>query len=148
MAAVAHPQWSGMNGPGKREAKGTSTGDESLRFRSFTCGRVGYARVSGPLDMAAMGPLRQQVQGLLDNGCRALILDLSGVQFVDSQGVRALLQLRETVEKRCAWLRVVAPQGSPAERTLRLLRFESLFAVFGSAAAAWRRRLPREGRRA
>jgi anti-anti-sigma factor len=129
-----------------REVEGPSTADASLRFRILKCGRIGYARVSGPLDMAAIGPFRRQIRRLLDSGCRALILDLSRVQFVDSQGVRALLLLRDEVEKRCAWLRMVVPQGSPVDRTLRLLRFDSLFTIFGSASAAWRRRFSREPR--
>ena|SRR5437588_1868186 len=143
MTAFAHPQRGGLNGALTCDIEGTSTTDASLRFRILSCGRIGYARVSGPLDVAAIGPFRQQIQRLLDGGCRALILDLSRVQFVDSQGIRALLLLRDEAEKRCAWLRMVIPQGSPVERTLRLLRFESLFTIFGSASAAWRRHLSR-----
>jgi anti-anti-sigma factor len=120
--------------------------EEPLRFKTVTCGRVGYARVSGPLDLAAISPFKDQVLGLLDRGCRALILDLSGVQFVDSEGVRALLLLRDEADTRSARLRVVVPPGSQVERTLRLLRFDSLFAIFRSASAAWRRRRSRDRR--
>src|SRR5437762_14152260 len=103
MSALARPQTRGMNDARGRDPEGPSTSDASLRFKAFTCGRIGYARVSGPLDLDAIAPFRQQVQRLLDAGCRALILDLSGVQFVDSQGARALLQLRDAVDKRGVW---------------------------------------------
>jgi anti-anti-sigma factor len=90
--------------------------------------------------MGATEPFKRQMQRLLDTGCRALILDLTGVQFVDSEGVRALLLLRDEAEKRCARLRVVVTPGSPVERTLRLLRFDSLFSIFRSTSAAWKGR--------
>jgi stage II sporulation protein AA (anti-sigma F factor antagonist) len=107
---------------------------------------VGYARVDGPLDVAASDSFGQRLHALLGAGCRALILDLSGVQFVDSAGVRALLRLRDEAEQRSAWLRVVVPPDSPVDRTLRLLRFDTLFPIFHSVSAAWRRHLTREVR--
>jgi anti-anti-sigma regulatory factor len=73
-----------------------------------------------------------------------LILDLSGVHFVDSEGVRALLLLRDQAEQRRARLRIVVSPNSPVERTLRLLRFDALFSIFRSASAAWRRQVSRE----
>jgi anti-sigma B factor antagonist len=144
MLAFAHPQWSGLTDAWKRTADGPRRIEDSLRCRTFTCGRVAYARVSGALDLTGIDPFKEQVLRLLSTGCRALILDLSGVQFVDSEGVRALLALRDEAEERHARLRVVVPSGSAVDRTLRLLRFDTLFAIFRSAAAAWRRQLPRE----
>jgi anti-sigma B factor antagonist len=106
---------------------------------------VGYAHVSGPLDLAATVPLREQIQRLLTDGCRTVVLDLSGVRFVDSEGVRAMLTLRDETEKRSARLRLVVPAGSAVDRTLRLLRFDSLFSIFRTVSAAWRRQLSRDG---
>jgi anti-sigma B factor antagonist len=147
MVAFAHPQRSGLNDALTQDEKGPSMADVSLRFQILTCGRVGYARVSGPLDLEAIPPFRKQVHRLFEHGCRTLILDLSGAQFLDSQGAKALLSLRDEAEKRGARLRVVVPKGSRVERTLHLLHFDSLFSIFSSASAAWRRRLSRDGRR-
>ena len=138
MYAFAQPQRGGMNGAWSRDADGRRRPEESIRFRIISCGRVGYAHVTGPLDLSAICPFKERLQQLLDTGCRSLILDLSGVHFVDSEGVRALLFLRDQAEQRHARLRVVVPPNSPVERTLRLLRFDALFAIFRSAAAAWR----------
>jgi anti-anti-sigma factor len=138
MYAFAQPQRSGMNGAWSRDADGRRRPEESIRFKIISCGRVGYAHVTGPLDLSAIHPFKVKLQQLLDTGCRALILDLSGVHFVDSEGVRALLLLRDLAEQRHARLRVVVPPNSPVERTLRLLHFDTLFSIFRSAAAAWR----------
>src|SRR4051794_28511100 len=115
MLAFAHPQRSGLNDAWSRQVEGQVAPEDRFRFRTLSCGRVGYAHVSGPLDLATIPSFQQKVQRLLETGCRALILDLSGVQFVDSQGVRALLLLRDEAEKRRSRLRVVVPPGSPVE---------------------------------
>jgi anti-anti-sigma factor len=128
-----------------REPALSLSSEEPLRIKVTACGRIGYARVWGPLDVATIVPLKNHILNVLNHGCRALILDLSGVQFVDSEGVRALLQLRDEAEKRRARLRVVVPVGSRVDRTLRLLRFDSLFPIFRSVTAAWKRR--QHGRR-
>lgn len=145
MYAFAQPQRGGMNGAWSRDADGLRRPEESIHFRIVSCGRVGYAHVAGPLDLSAICPFKEKLQQLLDTGCRSLILDLSGVQFVDSEGVRALLLLRDQAEQRHARLRVVVPPNSPVERTLRLLRFDALFSIFRSASAAWRREPSRVG---
>jgi anti-sigma B factor antagonist len=141
MYAFAQPQRGGMNGAWSRDTDVQRRAEESIRFKIISCGRVGYVHVAGPLDLSAIRPFKEKLQQLLDTGCRALILDLSGVHFVDSEGVRALLLLRDQAEQRHARLRVVIPPNSSVERTLRLLRFDALFSIFRSASAAWRRRL-------
>lgn len=138
MYAFAQPQRSGMNGAWSRDTDGRRGPEESIRLKIISCGRVGYARVAGPLDLSAIDPFKEKLLRLLDTGCRALILDLSGVHFIDSEGVRALLLLRDQAEQRRARLRVVVSPHSPVERTLRLLRFDTLFSIFSSASAAWR----------
>jgi anti-sigma B factor antagonist len=145
MVTLAHPQRSGLDDAWTRGVEGPRPLSD-VRFKTLSCGRVGYARASGPLDVATADSFRQQVQRLLGTGCRALILDLSGVPFVDSEGVRALLGLRDEAASRSAWLRVVVTPGSSVERTLRLLRFDALFSIFCSASAAWRRQWSPDGR--
>jgi anti-anti-sigma factor len=143
MYAFAHPQRSGMNGAWTRDVEGQRSPDEAIRFRTILCGRVAYAHVAGPLDLSTIEPFKTKILRLLETGCRALVLDLSGVQFVDSEGVRALLRVRDQAENRRARLRIVVPPNSPVERTLRLLRFDALFSIFRSASAAWRSHLSR-----
>jgi anti-anti-sigma factor len=79
-----------------------------------------------------------QVAGLIQRGCRSLVLDLRQVDFVDSQGVKALLALREELLARRVPLRLVLSGESRVERTLRMLRFESLFEIHTSPSEAWR----------
>jgi anti-sigma B factor antagonist len=47
----------------------------------------------GELDVATVQLLETEVRKLCDGGARALVLDPSGLTFVDSTGLRLLLQL-------------------------------------------------------
>ncbi len=49
--------------------------------------------VHGDLDLATAPDLRQHALGELSNGARRLILDLGGVDFIDSIGVGILVAL-------------------------------------------------------
>lgn len=47
----------------------------------------------GEIDLATVSVIDNEVQGLRAAGFRAIVLDLRGVTFMDSTGVRLLLQL-------------------------------------------------------
>jgi anti-anti-sigma factor len=103
----------------------------------FRGGRTGLLTPTGPLNGAAAAALVAQIRAL-SAACRSLIVDLRRVDYVDSQGAKALLALRDAVSEAGGRLRLVIAEGSPVERTLRLLRFDGLFPIFRRAADAWR----------
>jgi anti-sigma B factor antagonist len=49
--------------------------------------QVGVLRLSGELDIATSGTLRQSLTALRDDGFRKVVLDLGGVTFCDSTGL-------------------------------------------------------------
>jgi anti-anti-sigma regulatory factor len=56
------------------------------------------------------------------------LVDLRRAPWVDSAGVRALLQLQEELRAGDGELRLLLQPGSRVERTLSLLRLTPLFA--------------------
>jgi anti-sigma B factor antagonist len=112
-----------------------------LEIRIYEGGRSRLVVARGPLAAATAMTFMGQVAGLLQRGCRSLVLDLRQVEFVDSQGIKALLKLRDEVLARRVPLRLVIAGESRVERTLRLLRFESLFEIHRTPSDAWRARL-------
>jgi anti-anti-sigma factor len=82
--------------------------------------------------------LTRDARALILTGCRSFILDLRQSEYVDSQGARGLLSLREEVANHGGRVRLVVAEGSRVERTLRLLDFGALFPMFRAAAEAWR----------
>ncbi|MGZ4147926.1 MAG: STAS domain-containing protein [Actinomycetota bacterium] len=84
----------------------------------------------GELDMASAERFARDALAGLD-GHDDLVLDLSGLSFVDSTGVRAFLQLAKTVDPKTVVLR--NPQPSVAY-LLELVRIGS----FGIRIEPWR----------
>ena len=65
---------------------------------TFTCHvEPDRARVrvvlAGELDLATVEPLEREVRSLLDRGFRWILLDLRGLTFLDSSGLRYVLDL-------------------------------------------------------
>ncbi len=52
-------------------------------------------RTTGEIDMSNSETVREQIVEALDNGARALVLDLSEVTFFASSGIAALAHARE-----------------------------------------------------
>jgi anti-anti-sigma factor len=109
----------------------------------YAAGRVGYLAVLVPLTWSTTNLISESVERLGSVGCRVVILDLRSVPFIDSSGMRALLALRDLLGERHLSLRLVVPEGHPVDRTLRLLKFECLFALYRHVDAAWRAPLAR-----
>ena len=103
---------------------------------------MALARVSGPLTLASAGRLLERLGPIARRG-RMLVLDLRLVEFVDSDGARALLQLDGELRAGGGSLRLVLPPGGRVARTLSLLQLDRHFDTFDSASDAWlRRRTP------
>jgi anti-sigma B factor antagonist len=66
--------------------------------------------LKGELDMATAPELSQRLEELVATGQHEVTLDLGGLEFMDSQGIKALLKARETLRSHGGGLRVRAPQ--------------------------------------
>jgi anti-sigma B factor antagonist len=92
----------------------------------------------GELDLTGAPRIEEQVQSALLNGGGAFVLDLSGLSFMDSTGVNALLRARSLLGRERRDLVVVCPPG-PVRRVLELIGIVDMLAPFASreeAAAA------------
>jgi anti-sigma B factor antagonist len=103
---------------------------------SALAGAAGVA-VRGEVD-AATAPL---LQDALDEAVRAtggtLVLDLSGVSFLDSSGINVLLRVRALLGREDRALALVCPAGPP-RRVLELAGIEDLFAIYSTREDAAR----------
>ena len=83
-------------------------------------GSLRVLRATGELDVLGVAPLLEQVPDLV-KGATAVVLDLSGVTFFDSSGVRLVDHLSRQCAASGAGFRVVAPPGSRSRRVLELV---------------------------
>lgn len=62
---------------------------------------------AGELDLAATAEVEGPLNDLLAAGFRTLVLDLAGLTFIDSAGLRMVVQARETAAREGAALTVL-----------------------------------------
>ncbi len=69
------------------------------------------------------------------NGVGAIVVDMSGVAFMDSTALSSLVRSKDTLERRGISLRLAAPSGA-VERIFSVTGFRDYFDVFPSREAA------------
>lgn len=76
--------------------------------------------VDGELDLSSIPLLAQHIDSQLEREQEALTLDLSGVSFMDSSGLRLLIELNERAERDGWSLSLIAPRNESATLVLRM----------------------------
>jgi len=105
-----------------------SPGAAAVAFtRVWSADDVCTLEIRGDLDIAISGLLRQELDELLALGVGRLDVDLSGVVFMDSSALSALVQANETARERSQQFNLVRP--SPA--CTKVLSITGLDRVFG-----------------
>ncbi len=85
---------------------------------------VVIARVTGELDLAGVPSTGEAIGEAVPTSARALVVDLSGLEFIDSSGIAMLFNLARRLGSRRQELRVVARGGEPVSRVLEIVEFE------------------------
>lgn len=108
-------------------------------LRVVESGKLVLARIDGPFDYNHAEEVRERLEPFCRTASR-VVIDLRRAEYLDSTGVRTLLQLQEAAEAQEAELRLVLCAGSRVYRTLALLHLEERFAIYDSVSDAWIRR--------
>jgi len=82
--------------------------------------------LSGELDLGSAEVLEREVQALRRAGFDRVVVDLRGVEFLDSTGLRTLISLRNAAERDGQRL-VVVPAPGRVERIFDLTATRGLF---------------------
>ena len=97
-----------------------AAGPEDLTITSAPIDGVHTITVRGEIDHHTSGPLSQALS--LSEGAAAsrIVVDLSGVTFMDSSGINILIAARNAVHDAGGWLRL-AGATEPVMRTMQLV---------------------------
>ena len=78
------------------------------------------ANVTGEVDMSNAEEVGARVVGATPNEAQGVILDLSGVDYLDSAGIYVIYGMRASLQARGQVLILVIPPTSPVHDSLRL----------------------------
>lgn len=90
--------------------------------------RVDRLDINGRVDSDSVKTLEDKLNELVDNGRHNIIVDLSGVEFISSAGMRALVTGRKLCAQRNGRLVLL----SPSERVADVLNMTGLNSIFDS----------------
>jgi anti-sigma B factor antagonist len=103
-----------------------------------TSGSFVLARITGEVDLSNAHGIGQAVMRGTSRESAALVLDLSGLEYMDSAGIQIIYRLREDLRARAQELRLVIPAESPAADALKLAGITSDFNIVQTADEALR----------
>ena len=99
-----------------------------LRVNTRVDGRRHTIFLSGELDLSSAAFLEDAVAEQCEQQPEELLLDVAGLEFMDSSGLRAILQAKEKCEAlNCHF--DVSPARRPVERTLEMTGVRSWLAT-------------------
>ncbi len=90
------------------------------------------AHLTGELDMSNAEDIGAAVLEATPNDAMGVLLDLTGVQYLDSAGIYVVFGMRSRLRARGQNLRLVIPGGSPVDDALRLAGVQRHVEVVGS----------------
>jgi anti-sigma B factor antagonist len=96
--------------------------------------------ISGSMDVATTPPLRDSLVRLIDEGHYRLVLDLSGVDLIDSIGLGAIVGMVHRLRPHDGSLAVAAPsvQARNVFQITQLVRVIALYDTTDAAVSAVR----------
>ena len=87
------------------------------------------ARLTGAVDLSNVEAIGARLEAAVSNRARGLVLDLSGVTYLDSTGLRLIYRLARRLGDRQQGLRLVVPDSSRIMRVLTLAGVQSVAQV-------------------
>jgi anti-sigma B factor antagonist len=87
-------------------------------------GDVIVVTLAGELDISVAVPVGRRITEAVPSSARGVVVDMTGLEFMDSSGVSMLFSLVRQVGSHRQQLRVVAPSGKPVARVLEIVEFD------------------------
>jgi len=96
---------------------------------------IGILSLVGEVDIATKESLREAAERLLAEGAKKLLVELSGVEYMDSAGLGVLKALRSQLLELGGVVVIVGARGSVA-KLFETTRFDQAFPMYADPATA------------
>ncbi|HIJ83862.1 MAG: STAS protein [Magnetococcales bacterium] len=84
--------------------------------------------IAGPLNHSTWAALRRECHELED--VRTVVIDVSGVQSIDSAGIGVLLMIRECAEKKKGRVKIIGAMRNPSvTQVIKLAHLDKIFEI-------------------
>jgi anti-sigma B factor antagonist len=101
---------------------------------SGTCSVIA---LSGRLNGASAPEFKHEIKRIVDAGRSKLVLDMSGVVFVDSSGLSALISGLKSAREAGGFFRLACLRDQPAS-VIKLMMLDRIFDIYADTVAAKR----------
>ena len=92
--------------------------------------------VKGRLDWSTSNAFREAIDGAIEEGDRAVIMNFGELDFIGSAGLRVILLTARFLQERDAKL-VLCGLSDPVRDVFRITGFERLVPIYETMAEAW-----------
>jgi anti-anti-sigma factor len=99
-------------------------------------GDIVIASLTGELDIVGASSTGEAIGEAVPSHARAVVVDLSRLEFIDSSGIAMMFSLARRLGGRRQDLRVVARAGEPVLRVLELVEFDRAAPIYETVDAA------------
>ena len=99
-------------------------------------GDVAVVQCSGDLDIIRAPSVRNELMAAVDNRHAGLVVDLTGVSYLDSAGVNVLFEVADELRQHQLRMAVVIPPDSLVERVVALVDLNSVAPIQRDVEAA------------
>ncbi len=105
-------------------------------IRERTAGNVMVMELAGRITLGDSGDgVESRLQEIINSGVRAMLLDLSRVEVLDSRGLKALVRAYISMQKRGGQLKLMKPPPR-IRQVLEITRLLQVFEVFEDEESA------------
>jgi anti-anti-sigma factor len=94
------------------------------------------AVLTGEVDMSNAATVRQEIAESVTPDDDALIIDMSGLSFIDSAGLHAMIELGTVLDERRQQLLLCLPSGSTIRRAIEIIGLPQAVSVYPDRSEA------------
>lgn len=117
----------------------------NIRVDSTDDGRVAVAVIDGEIDLASGMQFADETLGKMPDDAVALVVDLSGLRYIDSAGVRSLFEIASALRMREQPFALTVPEGSLLRSVLKITNVEEVAPICSTLDEALVSVLPPSG---
>lgn len=109
--------------------------EKNMSLKVDDRGKAKVVSLTGKMDVSLSMTIEQELEELVDSGAVNLILEISGVEYLSSSGIRVFIAIMRKVKDKNGKI-VLAQVPETIKKILKTVDLEDLFEVYDSVDKA------------